>query len=101
MIPTITCLTLAGVIWHEVGGADSAHRLSADFALLWLVLLFRALKDFIFACFPRGCSGALLFSPGMALFVMDGGVFLWNLAGNAGDQAVMAIAAASESARRN
>lgn len=56
MIPTIICLTLAGIIWHEVEGADSAHCLSADFALLWLVLLFRALKDFISACFPRGAA---------------------------------------------
>jgi hypothetical protein len=53
MIPTIVCLILARIIWRSVASADFPHRLSADFALLWLVLLFRALKDLISAFFPR------------------------------------------------
>jgi hypothetical protein len=53
MIPTIACLILARIVWRQVESADLPHRLSADFALLCLVLLFRALKDLISASFPR------------------------------------------------
>ena len=53
MIPTIACLVVGGIVWLEVKDADLPHQISADFALLCLVLLFRALKDFISACFPR------------------------------------------------
>ena len=60
MIPTITCLILARIVWRQVEGADLPHRLSADFALLCLVLLFRALKDLISACFPRQTTSASL-----------------------------------------
>lgn len=53
MIPTVVCLALAVIVSGEVGSADLPHRLSADFALLSLVLLFRALKDLVSALFPR------------------------------------------------
>lgn len=53
MIPTVVCLVLARLVWRSVASADLLHRVSADFALLWLVLLFRALKDLISAFFPR------------------------------------------------
>jgi hypothetical protein len=53
MVPTLVCVILAWVIRRQVGGADSPHRLTADFALLSLVLLFRALKEFISAWIPR------------------------------------------------
>ncbi|SRR6266478_2077513 len=53
MIPTIVCLILARIVWRQVEGADLPHLLSADFALLWLVLLFRSLKDLVSGSFPR------------------------------------------------
>lgn len=60
MIPTIVCLILARIVWGSVASADLPHRLSADFALLWLVLLFRALKDLISAFFPRQTASSSL-----------------------------------------
>jgi hypothetical protein len=53
MIPTVVCLLVSGIVWQEVEVADLPHRLSADFALLCLVLLFRALKDLISAGFTK------------------------------------------------
>ena len=53
MIPTILCLVIARIVWLTVEDADLPHRISADIALLFLVLLFRALKDFVSACIPR------------------------------------------------
>lgn len=49
MAPTLACLLFAWWIWSQVGMADRVHLLSADFALLCLVLLFRALKEFVSA----------------------------------------------------
>ena len=53
MIPAIICLIASWIVWRQVEGADRPHWLSADLALLSLVLLFRALKELISACFPR------------------------------------------------
>src|SRR5207237_6687269 len=52
MIPTVVCLVFAFVIRQQVKSADFPHQISADFALLWLVLLFRALKDVVSDFFP-------------------------------------------------
>jgi len=51
-LPTIVCLFLACLIWRWVGTADRPHYLTADFSLLWLVLLFRVLKELVSAYFP-------------------------------------------------
>jgi hypothetical protein len=53
MIPTVVCLVLAWIARSHVEHADLPHYLTADFALLSLVLLFRALKDFVSAWLPR------------------------------------------------
>ncbi len=53
MLPTVVCLTLAWLIWREVQTADVPHRLTADFALLCLVLCFRAGKDLVSAWLPK------------------------------------------------
>jgi hypothetical protein len=47
MIPTIVCLFLAWLTKPVLEVADPPHVLAADFALLSLVLLFRALKDLV------------------------------------------------------
>jgi hypothetical protein len=48
------CLCLAWFIWREVQTADVPHRLTADFALLCLVLCFRAGKDLVSSWLPKG-----------------------------------------------
>ncbi len=53
MLPTIVCLILACSIRERTKGADLPHYLTADVALLSLVLLFRALKDLISALVPK------------------------------------------------
>jgi hypothetical protein len=53
MLPTLVCLFLALFIWREVQTADVAHRLTADFALLCLVLCFRAGKELVSAWLPK------------------------------------------------
>jgi hypothetical protein len=53
MLPTVVCLIVACTIQRKVQTADLPHRLTADFALISVVLLFRALKDLASACFPR------------------------------------------------
>jgi hypothetical protein len=53
MIPTVVCLILAFVARLVTSSADLPHYLTADFALLCLVLLFRALKDFVSARIPK------------------------------------------------
>ncbi len=53
MIPTGVCLILAFVVRLLTGSADLPHYLTADFALLCLVLLFRASKDFVSARIPK------------------------------------------------
>jgi hypothetical protein len=45
ILPTVLCLILALLARCVVKGADCPHLLTADLALLSLVLLFRALKD--------------------------------------------------------
>jgi hypothetical protein len=47
MIPTIFCLGIAWVLRDQFKGADKLHWITADFALVFLILLFRALKDWI------------------------------------------------------
>lgn len=54
MLPTILCLGVAWFIWQKVGNSDKVHFLSADAALLSLILLFRALKEVVSAAFPTG-----------------------------------------------
>jgi hypothetical protein len=45
IVPTVICLALAFCARCVVRGADCSHLVTADLALLSLVLLFRALKD--------------------------------------------------------
>ncbi|HXO43384.1 MAG TPA: hypothetical protein VN999_18185 [Thermoanaerobaculia bacterium] len=45
IVPTVVCLALAFVAGCLVNGADCSHLVTADLALLSLVLLFRALKN--------------------------------------------------------
>jgi len=45
MTPTLLCLVISIFVWFEFAGADEPHWLTADFALLCLVLLFRSLKE--------------------------------------------------------
>ena len=51
MLPTLLCLVLAWAAMREFRNLDAPHVLTADFALLGIVLLFRALKDLISAFF--------------------------------------------------
>ena len=44
-IPTVICLILSIVLWYAFDQADYEHYLTADIALLSVVLLFRALKS--------------------------------------------------------
>jgi hypothetical protein len=53
MLPTVACLLLGLVTWRRVENVDVPHYLTADFALLSLVLLFRALKEFVSDWLPR------------------------------------------------
>ena len=52
MVPTVTCLVLAWLTERLVANADPPHVLTADMALLALVLLFRALKGVASAFWP-------------------------------------------------
>ena len=47
MIPTVVCIALAWMTKPFLEGADPPHVLTADLALLSLVLLFRAMKDLV------------------------------------------------------
>ena len=76
MAPTVFCLIIGGVIWREVGGSDLPHQLSADFALLCLVLLFRTLKELVSAC--RRSQGATV--PLVATLICACGITLGALA---------------------
>jgi len=53
MAPSVACLVLASVVWVIVRDADAPHVLTADFALLSLILFFRALKDVASAYFSK------------------------------------------------
>lgn len=59
MIPTALCLGLAWVLKPVFDSADPPHVLTADFALLSLVMLFRALKGLTDALTKQGVSKAL------------------------------------------
>ena len=59
-LPTLICLILAWLVRRDVAGADTPHWLSADIALLCLVLLFRSLKDLVSGCFPKGDAAAAI-----------------------------------------
>lgn len=52
MVPSFVCFFLACLIWQWLRTADRPHYLTADFSLLGLVLLFRALKELVSAYFP-------------------------------------------------
>jgi hypothetical protein len=52
IVPTVVCLALAIVARQIVATADAPHVLTADMALLGLVLLFRALKGLVSAFWP-------------------------------------------------
>jgi CDP-diglyceride synthetase len=54
MIPTGICILLARSMMSQFATADRPHYLTADLALLSLVLLFRSLKDFAYAWFEAG-----------------------------------------------
>ena len=56
MLPTVICLVLASAIKRRIESADRPHLLTADVALLSLVLLFRALKDLFSAWVPKAKS---------------------------------------------
>jgi hypothetical protein len=68
MLPTIGCLVIAWIVKQNVGAADKAHFLSADAAMLSLILLFRALKELTSAALPasdkqkRPRAGAITWS---------------------------------------
>ena len=47
MIPTIACFIIAIFLWQLFDGADKLHWISGDFALFSLILLFRALKEWV------------------------------------------------------
>jgi uncharacterized membrane protein (DUF485 family) len=57
MLPTAMCCVLAWVIWRLVQTADAPHYLTADCSLLWLMLLFRALKELVSAYYPTPPKG--------------------------------------------
>jgi hypothetical protein len=52
IIPTIVCVVIAAIVWGAVGMSDRPHYLTADVALLFLVLLFRSLKQLIALIYP-------------------------------------------------
>jgi len=45
MVPTVICLVISWCLWKEFEPAKDERLLTADFALLSVVLLFRALKS--------------------------------------------------------
>lgn len=49
IIPTVICLGIAWAVWQSATTSGASHELSVDFALLCLILLFRALKDLVSA----------------------------------------------------
>jgi uncharacterized membrane protein (DUF485 family) len=63
MLPTALCCILAWLMWRVVQGADRPHYLTADFALFWLVLLFRVLKELVSAYCPTPPKDKLTPSP--------------------------------------
>ena len=52
IVPTALCFTASWWLWRSFTGARAEHLLTADFALLSMVLLFRALKSLIPAIWP-------------------------------------------------
>jgi hypothetical protein len=53
IVPTLFCSILAYVTKRLVADVDPPHVLTADLSLIFLILLFRALKDLTSAMFPR------------------------------------------------
>jgi hypothetical protein len=53
IVPTLICLILAYFTRRLIEKADPPHVLTADLALIALVLFFRALKDLVSALFPK------------------------------------------------
>jgi len=51
IIPTIICFGVADTLWRLLAGIALRQMIAADFALLSLVLLFRALKDLASSAF--------------------------------------------------
>jgi len=65
MVPTLVCFVLALSTWRCARNADRPHYLTADFSMLWLVLLFRVLKELVSAYFPSP-AGRHIPKPGMS-----------------------------------
>ena len=59
MVPSTVCLILSCVTLWLVRKADAPHMLTADLAMIGLILLFRALKDFS-SSFPKLETGGQL-----------------------------------------
>lgn len=53
MLPTILCCILGWATWRLTARADSVHAITADLALLCLVLFFRASKEWVSAQWLR------------------------------------------------
>lgn len=47
ILPTVICFVVSLWLWRAFEGASAEHLISADFALLSMVLLFRALKSLV------------------------------------------------------
>jgi len=52
MAPTVICFALSLYMWRSFKVVDDVHEVTADFALLCLVVLFRALKNLGSAIWP-------------------------------------------------
>jgi dipeptide/tripeptide permease len=51
IVPTMICLGVAVSLWRMLTNIDASQMVAADIALLFLILLFRALKDLASASF--------------------------------------------------
>src|SRR5271157_4935750 len=51
-LPTIFCIGLVWFTKRQIEGTDPPHVVTADLSLLTIILLFRALKDFVSAQWP-------------------------------------------------
>jgi hypothetical protein len=58
IVPTALCVALAYSIKRTVGVADPPHVLTADLAMIGLLLLFRSLKDLASSLFPKSGTPA-------------------------------------------
>ena len=80
MVPTIICLTIAVFLWWAFQQVDDVHELTADFALLCLVMLFRALKNLVSAVLPKRTLEEQQASDKPRPEANFGGPLLWSLA---------------------